>query len=78
MAKVLKSFDFSESGHSKYPWDQWADGRIWQLRAGEDFTASVPSFRVAAGTWARRNGRKVRISARGATGTVTLQFYDAE
>ena len=48
MAKVIKSFKFRRSGTpvSFYPWDQWLDGRCWELEAGKDYTVSTDSIRV--------------------------------
>lgn len=45
MANTLTTYDFSKPSHltktdrRSYPWDQWLDGSIWQIKYGEDFTA---------------------------------------
>ena len=31
---------------SKYPWDLWLDGRIWQMEWGADFLVKPASFRA--------------------------------
>lgn len=30
---------------SKYPWHRWLDGRVWQLKMGEDFECKLGTFR---------------------------------
>jgi len=49
MAKVLKEYDRSESDVKQgrppiYPWDEWLDGRIWELTQGEDFEISMDNM----------------------------------
>jgi hypothetical protein len=43
MAKRLDNFEFGSGGSrrgrpSKYPWNQWTDGSVWEIRRPEDFT----------------------------------------
>lgn len=49
-----------ESVSTGYPWDEWLDGSIWKLKAGEDFKAKMHTFRSNAGTQARKRGGKLR------------------
>lgn len=43
MAEKLKEFDFKSaskltvSAKGEYPWEEWFDGDVWLLTAGEDF-----------------------------------------
>ena len=43
MATKLKSFDFgpqtqlTNGEKANYPWEEWFDGDIWEIRADEDF-----------------------------------------
>lgn len=65
MAKKLKSFNFengTSSRKSKYAWDEWFDGDIWQLEQGKDFKIKPASFRISLGTNAKKRGLKLRIS----------------
>jgi hypothetical protein len=57
---------------SKYPWDKWTDGRVWEVKEGVDFTCSVNIFRSVVYSHAYRKGLVARITARG--GRVRLQF----
>lgn len=38
--------------HEKYPWEDWFDGRVWELIQDEDFdaaiTSMVPMIHIAA------------------------------
>lgn len=31
-------------GWSKYPWEEWMDGQIWELSYGEDFDCAPQNF----------------------------------
>lgn len=57
---------------SKYPWDKWTDGRVWEVKEGVDFTCPVNTFRSVVYSHAYRKGMVARITARG--GRVRLQF----
>jgi hypothetical protein len=44
MATKIKEFDFGpqsrlskRGGTDPYPWDQWFDGDVWEIKQGEDF-----------------------------------------
>lgn len=55
MARVVDSPP--RGPNNRYPWDQWADGQIWEARQGEDFDVSLKSFRQYIVVWAARHGR---------------------
>lgn len=40
---------------AKYPYYLWADGGWHELRRGQDFDTSMPSFRAVIHEWARNN-----------------------
>ena len=43
---------------SRYPWDEWLDGSVWELVHGEDFDAQPSTFRsVAVAQGKKRRGR---------------------
>lgn len=47
MAKTLDSFNFgTRTNSTDYPWDDWTDGRVWELTRGVDFTSNAASFRA--------------------------------
>jgi len=84
VATVLRSFDWSATSRNKqearsvsYPWDQWFDGRIWQLDQGVDFEGpSVSMERVIRTTANRRRVRvRVRITE---DDSVVLQKHEDE
>jgi len=89
MAKVLESFDFSRKGvkkKSKYPWDKWLNGDIWDLNQegspeaeedGSDFDIPVKNFRTNLYVAARERGKGVHTRlVRNETGIV-FQAYEA-
>lgn len=60
MAKKLEYFDFSNPRKSKYPWDQWMDGSVWQCEFSEDFECDPKSFISSLQGKAKRTHRKVQ------------------
>jgi hypothetical protein len=59
MAQVLSEFP-AVIGEAKYPWDEWLDGRPFELVPDEDFTAKVTTFIANARLQAKRRGGNVR------------------
>ena len=74
MAKVLKSFHFTgRSGASKYPWNEWLDGRVWEISFDRDVKSKHrESFRSLCHTAARHRGGTCRTSISG--DTIVIQF----
>ena len=72
MAKALK--DKSLPARHNYPWDEWFDGRVWELVPGVDFTSRT-SLRARAHGAATQRGKKVSI--RNMSEVVLLQARDA-
>ena len=64
MPKVLKKFLFRKTA-AACPWDQWLDGRIWELTHGEDFTSKPMTFKLAARRTARLRGGELRANLDG-------------
>lgn len=77
--KVLASFDFNHKGrHVDYP-DEVFDGRIWELRKGQDFQddRAVHSVRSSLTQQAAKRGLKLRTSIPNDS-TVVVQAYQPE
>ena len=72
MAKTIRSFDFATRKTTKYPWDKWTDGRIWQIQRGVDFERPAVSFVANIHQLARTRKLSVRVSQSG--DTITFQF----
>lgn len=75
MATKLRTFDFSEpsvitSPNEKavYPWDEWLDGDIWELRQGEDFDTHPLMMERIIRTRATARRTKVRLRHQPADG----------
>ena len=86
MAKVIKDHVWRGAWGivRLYPWEQWFDGRVWQLERGKDFRVSVRSMVTCAHSAARKLGIKVRCNT-GPAGVgdndktvVVLQAFAAE
>ena len=75
MARVISSFPPATT-RTRYPWDQWLDGQVWELVAGEDFTAKPETIRQSASSQAtKRGGRvKTRLIEDGERQMVVVQF----
>lgn len=77
MARVIRQFpDPPPAGgvHGiKYPWDEWLDGKVWELEIGADFYSSRESFRHAAGEAGRRRGFQVQTAVPRGENTVIIQ-----
>lgn len=74
MAKVAKDPDFRvHRSHAKYPWDDWQDGRVWEITAGEDFTTTPRYMQTQLHVRARHIGRQVTTRIRDSVLTFTFQ-----
>ena len=81
MAKRVEKFPDRPS-QSRYPWDEWLDGSVWELVPGEDFNGQPATFRSIAIGQAKKRGGKVRtrfIRSRGEKGAdrMYIQFTPA-
>ena len=43
MAETIDAFPETPTP-ARYPWDEWLDGRIWKLTAGDDFNGTARDF----------------------------------
>jgi hypothetical protein len=71
MAKTLDDYPFrdpSPPSSVRYPWDEWTNGRVWELRRGVDFDIEprdmAREFRRAAVSRGKR-ARTARVAAEG-------------
>src|SRR3954454_15552216 len=47
MAKRLSSFPGDESNEQRrYPWSEWTDGAVWEIRRGDDYDVATENMRV--------------------------------
>jgi hypothetical protein len=44
-----------------YPWDEWLDGRVWELEQGKDFQSTTQSFRQIAYNRAGQRGKSAAV-----------------
>jgi hypothetical protein len=81
MATILRSYDWAfvsrnnkKARSRSYPWDDWFDGRIWQLEPKIDFDGPATSLERVIRTTANRRGIKVRI--RIDSGNIIVQRHE--
>lgn len=78
MACKVKSFfkGGSSHGNTKYPWEVWSDGNIWEVVKGKDFDCTTQSLIGAAWNYAARNGLKVTVRTRKKLGIIRMKFWN--
>lgn len=64
MAKVVTDSKNTVS-RAKYPWDQWADGREWEVTQGDDFKCSRIGFVAQVHLRASVRGMRAVTTSRG-------------
>ena len=74
MAKVVKTL--APHAGRKYPWEEWLDGRVWELTAGKDFDVTIESFRSTAIGKAGDLGGKLHTRTLPG-GRLQIQFYES-
>lgn len=63
MATKLTEYEFTAGRSGKnYPWAEWFDGEIWQIKQGTDFESKPKSMRSYLAKVAKDKGVKVRTS----------------
>lgn len=63
---------------SRYPWDEWLDGDVWELVHGEDFKGRPNTFRSNARNQAKRRNGKIRariLKEEGQADKLYIQYY---
>src|SRR5690348_5714312 len=81
MAKKLRAFPGEGSpSERRYPWHEWADGSVWEIRHGEDYDVSTENMRVNLHMKADSRMRKVRTKkVRDAAGEgLIFQFLESD
>lgn len=63
MAEKVDSFEFLNRGErGKYPWNEWLDGSIWKLKAGDDFKTNEKTFQGVARVAAYKRGLSLKTN----------------
>lgn len=77
MAEVMDSYEFRHygRGRSKYPWDEWLDGRVWKLERGKDYSVSEHSMDSQLRSAARKRVGNMQIKM--GIGFLIIQFHKA-
>jgi hypothetical protein len=76
VATRLTGYTFHGKGHpTKYPWQQWANGEVWEVKRGEDFDISPSNFAQRVYQQAYSRGAKANVNIN--EDTVTFQIVRA-
>jgi hypothetical protein len=81
MAKRLEKFPGdTPRGPRRYPWNEWTDGSVWEIRRGEDYDAATENMRVNLHMKADSLAKKVRTKkVRDDQGEgLVFQFFDPD
>jgi hypothetical protein len=79
MARKIEVFPGSADGPRRYPWPEWTDGDVWEIRRGEDYDVATENMRVTLHMKARDLSCKVRTrSVRGDGEGLVFQFLLAK
>lgn len=81
MARRLESFPSEGAKVSRrYPWEEWTDGGVWEIRQGEDYDVPTENMRVNLHMKADTKAVKVRTKKiRDARDEgLVFQFYDPD
>jgi hypothetical protein len=77
VARKLEQFPSPHK--SRYPWDEYLDGDVWELTVGEDFTSKLSTFRMNAKVQAKKRGGNVRSTLQhgegGGPDKLVIQFF---
>jgi hypothetical protein len=60
MATQLNTFPGPRAPQRRYPWDEWTNGRPWQIMRGEDYDISTENMRTNLHMRASSMGRTVK------------------
>jgi hypothetical protein len=61
MARRVESFQKNTvDAPRRYPWAEWSDGSIWEIRQGEDYDVPTENMRVNLHERAKQQVMKVR------------------
>ncbi len=79
MAKRLEQFpDAGQATSRRYPWSEWTDGGVWEIRRGEDYDAATENMRVNLHMKAKSLGQKVKTKKVIDGAGLVFQFLDSE
>jgi len=76
MAEVLDSYQFrdpSPPSSVRYPWDEWTNGQVWELRRGVDFDIELRDMAREFRRAAAKRGKRARTARVAAVGLVVVQ-----
>lgn len=76
MATRLNKDTLDAARRSRYNWDEWLDGSVWQAVRGEDFTCKVQSFVSQLYKAAYDKGMKIHVHPDSDGRVVEWNAYD--
>jgi hypothetical protein len=61
-----------------YPWDDWTNGKPWEIRQGEDFSDKIPVRNFVSAMHAKASAKGMKCKTKTSGGTILFQFFAAE
>lgn len=75
MAEVLDQWPtITRTRQSRYPWGEWTNGAIWQVREGDDFESNLKTFVQGLYAYAKRHDLKVEVRTDPTNGIAAFRF----
>src|SRR4051812_22593140 len=79
MAQRLHQFPGEPGdGQRRYPWAEWTDGSVWEVRRGEDYDVATENMRVNLHMKADALGQKVKTKKIAGGEGLVFQFLPSE
>jgi len=72
MSRILDEMPARKTTRARYPWDEWTDGRVWEITRGQDFTVSAINMSRMLYTRARMYSGRFAVTLDG--DVITFQF----
>lgn len=72
MARKVAGFE--EENLIRYPWHQWTDGSVWEIRQREDYVVPTENMRVNLHERAKQQGQMVKTQKVSGAGFEGLRF----
>ena len=75
MARIIEEWpSITRTRASRYPWAEWTNGAIWEVREAEDFSSNLKTFVQGLYAYGKRHGMKVEVRTSPDDGVVAFRF----
>lgn len=74
MAHTLETWPTEATRGARYPWDEWANGQVWHITKGTDFTCGIETMVHNIHRTAKRLNLGIRTHLKRNQGVIVFQF----